>query len=254
MIKSFVTCFDKDCEEFAEVLMTLVSENPSIRNINQKNEVFKKNIAVTSDEYVLTIGSKSSKVNKSSFCDCYSKYGIHIGFRGRKAWISCENFDWDENSLKEFLTECKQLLKDHGMSEDDIDDEIAKIVNKTVATGALAVSAGSIGTGIIMSSLVTVAIMNKPGLPQIGPWGSLIMNKSKLGLLNNVILGLGLPILSSFLRPLFDNLLNASKRRKQQYKLAVVLFCYKYLNEFLGIDTSNGSDGNGAGDNEKMSF
>ena len=254
MIKSFATCYDKDCEDFAELLMTLVSENTSICNVNQKKEEFKRDRAVTSNEYVLTIGPKGSKVNKSSFCDCYSKYGIHIGFRGRKAWISCENFDWDENSLKEFLTEYKQLLKDHGMSEDDIDDEIAKNVEKTVATGALAVSAGSIGTGIIMSSLVTVAILNKPGLPQIGPWGSLIMNKSKLGLLNNVILGLGLPILSSFLRPLLDNLLNASKRRKLQYKLAVVLFFYKYLNEFLGLDASNGSGVKDVGDNEKMNF
>ena len=229
--KSFVTCFDKDCEDFAEVLMTLVSANPSIRNINQKNEVFKKNSAVTSDEYVLTIGPKGSKVNKSSFCDCYSKYGIHIGFRGRKAWISCENFYWDESSLKEFHTECKQLLKDHGMSEDDIDDEIAKNVKKTIAAGALAVSAGSIGTGIIMSSLVMAAIMNKSKSP-------------KLDFL--------IPI--KFLRRLFDNLLNASERRKQQYKLAVVLFCYKYLNEFLGIDTSNGSGVKDVGDNEKMNF
>lgn len=32
--KSFATCFDKNCEEFAELLMTLVSENPSICNIS----------------------------------------------------------------------------------------------------------------------------------------------------------------------------------------------------------------------------
>ena len=36
--KSFATCFDKNCEEFAELLMTLVSENPSICNINQKKD------------------------------------------------------------------------------------------------------------------------------------------------------------------------------------------------------------------------
>lgn len=231
--KSFVTCFDKDCEEFAEVLMILVSENPSIRNINQKNEVFKKNIAVTSDEYVLTIGSKSSKVNKSSFCDCYSKYGIHIGFRGRKAWISCENFDWDENSLKEFRTDLIQLLKDHDMPVDNIDDEIAKNVNKAAAVGALGACAfaGPMGTGIIMSSLVMAAIMNKSKSPK-HDW--LVPFK--------------------FLRRLIDNLLNASERREQQYRLAVVLFYHNYINEFLGLDTSNDSGGKGTGDNEKMNF
>lgn len=231
MIKSFVTCFDKDCEKFAEVLMTLVSENPSIRNINQKNEVFKKNIAVTSDEYVLTIGSKSSKVNKSSFCDCYSKYGIHIGFHGRKAWISCENFNWDEKSLKEFHTDLIQLLKDHDMPVDNIDDEIAKNMKKTVSAGALDTFIGPKGTGIIMSSLTMAAIMNKSKSPK-HDW--LVPFK--------------------FLRRLIDNLLNASERRKQQYRLAVVLFYHNYINKFLGLDTSNGSDGNGAGDNEKMSF
>lgn len=232
--KSFVTCFDKDCEDFAEVLMTLMSENPSICNINQKKEEFKRDRKVTSNEYVLTIGPKGSKVNKSSFCDCYSKYGIHIGFRGRKAWISCENFNWDENSLKGFHTELIQLLKDHDMQVDNIDDEIAKYVKKTVATGVLDVCEGPIWSGIIMSSLVTATVMNKSKLLPIG--------------------SLGLPILSTLLRQLFDNLLNASKRRKQQYKLAVVLFCYKYMNEFLGLETSNDFGGKDAGNNEKMDF
>lgn len=229
--KSFVTCYDKDCEDFAELLMTLVSENPSLCNVNQKNEEFKRDRAVTSNEYVLTIGPKGSKVNKSSFCDCYSKYGIHIGFRGRKAWISCENFNWDENSLNEFHTDLIQLYKDFGMSVDNIDDEIAKNVKKTVAAGALCVFGGPIARGIIMSSLVTAAIMNESKSPKLD-W--LIPFK--------------------FLRRLFDNLLNASERRKQQYKLAVVLFYHNYINEYLGLDTSNGSGGKGAGGNEKMNF
>lgn len=98
--KSFATCFDKNCEEFAELLMTLVSENPSICNINQKKEVFKKDRAITSNEYVLAIGPDGSKVNRASFPDSYNKYGIHIGYRGRKAWISCENFDWTEKKFR----------------------------------------------------------------------------------------------------------------------------------------------------------
>ncbi len=120
--KSFATCFDKNCEEFAELVMTLVSENPSICNINQKKEVFKKDRAITSNEYVLAIGPDGSKVNRASFPDSYNKYGIHIGYRGRKAWISCENFDWTEKSLGEFHTDLILLLKELGMSTDNIDD------------------------------------------------------------------------------------------------------------------------------------
>lgn len=120
------------------------------------------------------------------------------------------------------------------MQVDNIDDEIAKYVKKTVATGVLDVCEGPIWSGIIMSSLVTATVMNKSKLLPIG--------------------SLGLPILSTLLRQLFDNLLNASKRRKQQYKLAVVLFCYKYMNEFLGLETSNDFGGKDAGNNEKMDF
>lgn len=75
---SFATCFDKNYEEFAELLMTLVSENPSICNIHLKKEVFKKDRAITSNEYVLAIGLYGSKVNRASFPDCYNRYGIPI--------------------------------------------------------------------------------------------------------------------------------------------------------------------------------
>ena len=35
--KSFATCFDKNCETSAELLMTLVSGNPSICNFDISN-------------------------------------------------------------------------------------------------------------------------------------------------------------------------------------------------------------------------
>lgn len=157
--KSFATCFDKNCEEFAELLMTLVSENPSICNINQKKEVFKKDRAITSNEYVLAIGPDGSKVNRASFPDSYNKYGIHIGYRGRKAWISCENFDWTEKSLGEFHTDLILLLKELGMSTDNIDDRIAENVKKAKTEKSMdGISSISTIDGIIMSSLTTAAL------------------------------------------------------------------------------------------------
>ena len=128
--KSFVSCFDKNYDEFAELLMTLISDEGSIRNINLSKESFKKDRAITSDEYVVTIGPKSSKVNKTNFPDNYNKYGIHIGFRGRKAWICCEDYSWNEQNLKVFQTDLIQLLDEHGMRTENIDEEIAEYIKK----------------------------------------------------------------------------------------------------------------------------
>ena len=180
--KSFATCFDKNCEEFAELLMTLVSENPSICNINQKKEVFKKDRAITSNEYVLAIGPDGSKVNRASFPDSYNKYGIHIGYRGRKAWISCENFDWTEKSLGEFHTDLILLLKELGMSTDNIDDRIAENVKKVKTEKSMdGISSISTIDGIIMSSLTTIlgvipmAIAHGEGSEVYAPLGQVIM-------------------------------------------------------------------------------
>ena len=92
--KSFATCFDKNCEEFAELLMTLVSENPSICNINQKKEVFKKDRAITSNEYVLAIGPDGSKVNRASFPDSYK-----MCIRDSSCCLSCQFWSSQSHGL-----------------------------------------------------------------------------------------------------------------------------------------------------------
>lgn len=221
--KSFATCFDKNCEEFAELLMTLVSENPSICNINQKKEVFKKDRAITSNEYVLAIG----KVNRASFPDSYNKYGIHIGYRGRKAWISCEYFDWTEKSLREFHTDLILLSKEQGMRTDNIDDRIAENIKKAKSEKSMdGISSISTIDGIIMVSLTTAALSFE------------MVKKRRLAYLVNKV------------RQWIDNILNASERRKQQYRLAVVLFYHKYIADFLELKNSE----NNNAENEKMNF
>ena len=210
--KSFVSCFDKNCEEYAETLMTLISENESIRNINLKKEAFKKDRVITSDEYVLTIGSEGSKVNKTNFPDCYDKYGIHIGFRGKKAWICCEDYDWNKKEVKEFRKELILLLDELGMRTDNIDVEIEENIKKAKAAKSTAiVCTGSLAGNIIMGSLVTI------------------------------LMATSIPIYLSvyyYIKNKIWNYLNKQKIREQQYKLAVVMFYHKYINDFLNINTS----------------
>ena len=45
-------------------------------------------------------------------------------------------------------------------------------------------------------------------------------------------------VLNYIFRELIEDLMNKQKIRDQQYKLAVVLFYHKYINEFLNINTS----------------
>lgn len=113
--KSFVTCYDKDCEEYAETLMTLVSKDKTLRTINREKKEFKKDGSVVSDEYVLTIGKNSSSYNRQNFSDIYFNYGIHIGCYGTKAWISCEKFEWDNKTISEFNEELRYCLEKLGI-------------------------------------------------------------------------------------------------------------------------------------------
>lgn len=122
--KSFVTCFDKDCEEYAEILMTLVSADKTLCNIKKDKKEFDKDRSIVSGEYVLTIGKKGSEYNRQNFKDEYNNYGIHFGYYGAKAWIYCEKFEWDRNSIiafnKEVLSLRKKLVMDTNKKEHTI--------------------------------------------------------------------------------------------------------------------------------------
>ena len=69
---TFVTSYDSNCKEYANTLMTLVSDDEYLRNIERRNETFKKDESIVSDEYVLTIGKKASKFNMQNFKDKYN--------------------------------------------------------------------------------------------------------------------------------------------------------------------------------------
>lgn len=110
--KSFETCHDKDCEAYAQVLMTLISDNEKICNIKRTLKEFNKDNNVVSNEYVLSIGEKSSAISCENFgANIYDSYGIQIGTHGHKAWISCKEFPWDEENYSLFTLEYYDLLK-----------------------------------------------------------------------------------------------------------------------------------------------
>jgi len=203
--KSFATCFDKGCEQFAEVLMTLVSKDDRICNIKTSREEFKKDRSIVSGEYVLTIGEKSSAVQRANFPDKYNAYGIHIGFYGHKAWISCESYDWNRKSLLDFQIELRKILKELGMPTDAIDKDVKELSDKKNKAKKKANSNPDVAT-IVLESLAEAT------------WGLSGMSK-----------------LVKSIQKIADNLWNKSARRKQQYKLAVVLFFHKYIKEFLDI-------------------
>lgn len=80
--------------------------------------------------------------------------------------------------------------------------------------------------GVIMSSLTTTALTLE--IVKMFPHGFLVYK----------------------VRQWIDNILNASKRREQQYKLAVVLFYRKYITDFLELKNS----ANNNAEDEKMNF
>jgi hypothetical protein len=237
--KSFATCFDKDCEEYANTLMTLVSKDKSICNIKTSREEFKKDRSIVSGEYVLTIGEKGSAYNKQNFKDIYNDYGIHIGYYGAKAWISCESFKWDEESLFKFHTELISVLDELGMNTDNIDDRAKEFLkeqkkikknidsykNKNIQPGDVAEAFHKEAYEVLMTSIAVTNILQKN--IAFGFAGSIFLKVEKW----------------------FSDFLKKSERRKQQYRYAIVLFYYRYIHEFLELDEKNNED-----NNKKMDF
>ena len=236
--KTFVTSYDSDCKEFANTLMTLVSADEYLRNIERRNETFKKDESIVSDEYDLTIGQKASKFNMQNFKDKYNNYGIHFGYHGTKAWICCESFKWDKESLFKFHSELISVLDEFGMKTDNIDDRAKeflkeqKKIKKKIDSfegkpGPLKGDAAEAFQNEAYEVLMTqIAVTN-------------IMQQNIMGFVGIIYMA----------GKLIIYLLKKSERRKLQYKYAIVLFYKRYIHEFLKIDEKNIKE-----TSEKMDF
>ncbi len=212
--KSFVTCYDKGCEEYAETLMTLVSKDKALKNIKREREEFKKDRGIVSGEYVLTIGKNGSEYNSRNFKDIYNNYGIHFGYYGAKAWIYCDDYDWDVISLFEFNKEFFSFLDELGMKTEDFDGKARKVYEK-----------------LVESQKQTVK--GKQGYHDSAGMNAPVMRDEINAAMESVI--------KELLNDYWDLFYfiriwkRKRRRRKNQYRFAIVLFYHRYLHDFLEI-------------------
>ena len=220
--KSFVTCYDKGCEEYAETLMTLVSKDKALQNIKREKEEFKKDRSIVSGEYVLTIGKGGSEYNSRNFKDIYNNYGIHFGYYGTKAWIYCDDYDWDVKSLFEFNKEFFFFLDELGMKTEDFDGKARKVYEKLVESQKQ--------TAKGKQGYHDSAGMNAPVMRDE-------IEAAMQSIINELFTGLSywdLLLLSPY--DLFIRMWKKKKRRRRnQYCFAIVLFYHRYLHDFLEI-------------------
>ena len=82
--KQFTIIYDDSCKEYSTILNTLVSECEELKNIEHSIKKYQKDMALTDKDCVVFLGKEASKDYRNNFKDVFSKYGIHIGYRGLK--------------------------------------------------------------------------------------------------------------------------------------------------------------------------
>lgn len=128
--KKFVTVFDKNCKEYAVILETLASNDEKLRGIKREAKEFDKDSSIVSDENVITIGKKASKYYSQNFKDNYNEYGIHIGYKGARAWISCELFLMGKKTRENFINKYNSLRDQFDMDRHNHRENIMTIVKR----------------------------------------------------------------------------------------------------------------------------
>ena len=210
---NFITCYDKDLLEIAEFLKILVSNNDSINNLDF-NLVQFNNQEIVSKEYVLYIGKKSVNKKSKMFKDVYNKYGIHIGYYGKNAWVYCEDFNWTEKSYFNLKEDLIIILNDLNLNHNDIDDDIAKQVK-------------NMKNGKDWDNVVNSCKNNEERIRTACAWMSIsIASPSILGPIGWVL---------EWILKKIRNYFSKEEKRKHQYLLAIVIFYRFYLNELLNI-------------------
>ena len=206
--KSFATCFDKDCEQYAEILMTLVSKDEKICNIKTSREEFRKDRSIVSGEYVLTIGEKSSAVQRANFPDKYNAYGIHIGFYGHKAWISCDSVNLSSEEEHKFLEDMKELLVKTDMETSQVEQKVGKVKSLLKENTQIKQEATKDDSNSTILELLNPLSYLETIIEASMFWGYVVK----------------------------DWLIDDARRKKWLYKYAIVYFYLEYLKEFLQFE------------------
>lgn len=225
----FITCYDKNLQEVAEFLKILVSNNDSINNLDF-NLVQFKNQEIVSKEYVLYIGKKSVKNKSNMFKDAYFKYGIHIGYYGKNAWLYCEDFNWTEKSYLNFKIDLITILRDLNLDYKNIDANIEKCVE------LLSEDLEDPGCIELWKSAVIDCKKNEDDEDEsrfITPF----LKLDQIEYLKNCISqnNLSKNRISEFIDVISKKYFNKPVTKEEQYKLAIVIFYRFYLNEILNI-------------------
>ena len=208
-MKQFTIVFDKKQTEYATILNTLVSEVEEVKNVERSLKVYQKGMVLTDKDCVLFLGDESSQKYRDNFKDIYSKYGIHIGYRGCKAWIYCEKYDWDKLSYKRFHDELLDLYKRLDMNPAKVQDFVTAGVKEYCKTGTTAApSSSTYVQQMLWMSVVSASIVAMPPFPLLLIW-----------------------LIKKWIKSLFAE----STRIDQQYRFAMALFFSDYLKKYLKI-------------------
>lgn len=207
-MKQFTIVFDSKQKEYATILNTLVSEEEWVKNIKVDFKEYESGMTLTDKDNVLFVGKKSSKNYIGNFKDKYSKYGIHLGFRGCKAWIYCEKFDWNEQNYKKFHDELLDLYKRLDMNPAKVQNFVDEGVKEYCKKGTT--------TPPLTSTFVQQIL-----------WGPVVT--SQVGVISLIAVNPLFAIGAKWIK----SLLAESTRIDQQYRFATVLFFNDYLKVYL---------------------
>lgn len=241
----FITCYDKDLQDYADFLKILVSANDSINNLDF-NLVQFKNQDIVSKEYVLYLGEKSVHRKSQMFNDIYHKYGIHIGYYGKNAWLYCEDFNWTEKSYLNFKIDLITILRDLNLDYKNIDANIEKYVEF--------LSDDLDDPGCIELWKIAVNDCRKPYEEEdesriITPF----LKLNQIEYFKNCISQnyLSQNPISEFIDVISKKYFNKPVTKEEQYKLAIVIFYRFFLDELLKIKEE--SSNNSSNDTEESS-
>lgn len=212
-MKQFTIIYDKEQEEYATILNTLVSEMEEVKNVGRDLKVYKRDMLLTDKDYALFVGNQSSLKYRDNFKDKYSRYGIHLGYRGTKGWIFCEKAKWNKKTYKEFHYELLNLYKELDMNPSKVQEFIDASVAEYITTGSL--SSVPIGTTLAQQAI----------------WGAVVSIQA-------IVLPFPISLIYVIHRWV-KSLFAESARIDQQYRFAIVLFFSEYLKDYLKITTND---------------
>lgn len=214
--KQFTIIYDDSCKEYSTILNTLVSECEELKNIEHSIKKYKKEMALTDKDCIVFLGKEASNDYRNNFKDVFSKYGIHIGYRGTKAWIYCEKISWNKKSYGEFHQALLHLYKILDMNPTKVMESINIGVKEYANTGNTFQPIGTTTLQeILWTSVVTSTLIVNPYI-YMGPVGRLIYKAQHW----------------------FKALQANSKRIDQQYRYAIASFFALHLKDYMKLDNT----------------